>query len=84
VVSGIQALYACLGGLGLASFAAGVWSLARSDRRNGDSGSVPGRVAVPPGAPTAQSAPAEGPRTVVPERVRPDPPRARSAGSTDA
>jgi hypothetical protein len=85
VVSGIQALYACLGGLGLASFAAGVYALARSDRRHGEAGGKPVSIIVPPATPADQEKPTTaGDKDVVHGYSHQEPPKARSAGSTEA
>lgn len=84
MVTATQALYACLAGLGLAAFAAGVYSLLRSAPRHGEPDGKPRRIVVPPRGPAQQEAPAARDKLVVREQSHEDPPKARSAGSRDA
>jgi hypothetical protein len=82
MVTGIQTVYACLGGLGLAAFVAGVYSLARNVGPRGTGGGTQASVVVPPPAPTGREV---GPTTArVKRRSRGAQPQARSAGREES
>lgn len=83
MVTAIQALYACLAGLGLAAFAAGVYALLRSGPRDGEAETEPGRISIPPRGPARRQAPAASRKERVTEQSDVDPPKARSAGGRD-